>query len=152
MADGTEKPIETVAVGEAVLTYNLDNHRLEPQPVLQVHTTIHTGKGDDYTVRLYFANGTVNHNTLPHPYYVEGKGWASYRPNADPIDGKLVAQLAIGDTVYCFVHGEVVHTKLIRIEEIFTEVVTYNLMNVANNHNFFANKILGASGFMVGNL
>ena len=72
MFDGSLKPIETVKVGEFVLSYNLKKHTIETQPVLFTTTNTH----NEYLV-ITFTNGFTNTNTLEQPYYVKGKGWAS---------------------------------------------------------------------------
>ncbi len=103
MADGTLLPIEQVREGQAVKSPNLETRQLEDRVVLRVTTRYHSGVADDYTIRVSFANGTVNQNTNTEPYYVQGKGWASYLPRlTQERYGLAVAQLEVGDTVYAY--------------------------------------------------
>ena len=80
MGNGKPKNIEMVQLGDRVLTYNVLECRLERQPVLGLMMQLHSGKDDDYTIKIRFDNGVENHNTNTHPYFIKGEGWASWLP------------------------------------------------------------------------
>jgi hypothetical protein len=110
---------------------------------LDLLSQLHTGEGDDFTIRMKFANGSENQNTNTHPYYVEDKGWSSYLPELTLEKyGLVVKLLEEGDVVYELVDGDLRNTEIIEIEEIYEPVQTYNLSSVADNSNFFAEGIL----------
>lgn len=75
MADGTFKNIESVQIGDSVLTYNFENQVLEINPVLHVDAPVH-----HKPVKVVFNNGEEIVSTEDHPYYVKGKGWCSFNP------------------------------------------------------------------------
>ena len=81
MADGSSKNIEDIQPGDLVRSYNIDTRQFENRAVTTVMTELHSGTGDDLTVQIVFSDGTMNHNTITEPYWVEGKGWASVRPD-----------------------------------------------------------------------
>lgn len=144
MEDHSQKNIEEIQVGEKVCTYNTNTHKLEYKTVLETFSQYHSGVGDDYIVNLKFNNGTINFNTNSHPYYVRDKGLCSVRPDITLEKYNLkVNQLEVGDVTYNlsneFNLEEIVIEK---INEFREPVVTYNLFNVENNHNYFANNIL----------
>ena len=143
MSDGTSKNIEEVKIGELVKTVNIETMTVESKEVLDLLTQYHTGKGDDYTIRITFSNGTINQNTNSHPYYVKDKGWASDRPDLTKEKYNLtVAQLEEGDTVYEIKENSLTNIQITKIQKITEGVQTYNLSSVQDNHNFFAEGIL----------
>jgi hypothetical protein len=143
MEDGSKKNIEDVKVGDYVQTVNTETMEIENKQVLDLLSQFHTGKGDDFTIKIEFSDGTINQNTNTHPYYVENKGWASYKPELTKEKYNLnVKLLEIGDAVYKKVDNKLIELKIINITEIYEPFQTYNLMNIKDNHNFFANEIL----------
>ena len=81
MADGSSENIEDIQPGDLVRSYNTVTRQFENRAVTTVLTELHSGTGDDLTVQIFFSDGTMNHNTITEPYWVEGKGWASVRPD-----------------------------------------------------------------------
>ncbi|MBL8965445.1 MAG: hypothetical protein JNG85_00475 [Spirochaetaceae bacterium] len=143
MGDGGQRPIETIREGDLVMSYDLGNGRPEPQAATWVKSDWHDGQGDDYTVRLAFADGSSAQCTNHHPYYVVGKGYSSCRPDRSLGEyGLVVGQLAIGDRVLRWEAPGVEETVLSAIEIVREPVRTYNVMQVLKNRNFFANGIL----------
>ena len=143
MSDNSTKNIEDVRVGDRVKTVNIETMEIENKVVLDLLSEYHTGKEDDYTVRIVFSNGTINQNTNSHPYYTKEKGWASDRPDLTKEKYNLtVAQLEAGDTVYEIKNNKLNTLKITEINNIYKGVQTYNLSSVADNHNFFAEGIL----------
>jgi len=140
MQDGTEKNIEEVKVGDQVVTYNTETKLIESGDVESIVTPMHT----DLTT-LEFDNGITNTNTLDHPYYVVGKGWASHQPALTKRNyGLSVEALEVGDVTLSFdpCSKQVKEVRLLKQQKIVNEVKTYNLSKISNNHNFFANGIL----------
>jgi RHS repeat-associated protein len=139
MSDGVLKNIEDVRVGDIVKTYNFELEKVENNEVLKTISPV-----QDKLIKISLQNSIVNINTVDHPYFVKGKGWCSYKP----IDTKKrynfdVKQLEKNDTCYLLNGGdEIVEIKIINIESTNREERTYNLSEVKNNHNFFANGIL----------
>ncbi len=138
MSDGTTKNIEDVMVGEFIKTVNFRTMEIENKPVLELSSSMHSEM-----VRLEFKNAE-NKNTFDHPYFVQGKGLASYNPYLTRQKyGLEVSFLEEGDIVFRINEdNELIEEKLLSITEEIGKVQTYNLMNVKDNHNFFANGIL----------
>ncbi len=138
MADGSLKNIEDVSVGDIVLTVNMDTMEVEPNRVLELASPVH-----EDMVNLVFED-SENTNTFDHPYFVKGKGWCSYKPVLTQRRYGIQAdQLEVGDI--CFVldqNKNLKETCLVGIKEELGNVQTYNLYEVEDNHNFFANGVL----------
>jgi hypothetical protein len=138
MADGTSKSIEDVQIGNLILSYNLTTHTLEPQPVLLTTTNTH----NEYMV-ITFTNGVTNTNTIQQPYYVKGKGWASYDPLGTLKKFKLVVgKLEVGDTVFFYEEDLL---KEVMVESIVKHdgyIRTYNLHHINATNTYFANGVL----------
>jgi len=135
MKDGEEKNIEDVIVGDIVCTFNHKNSSTQFNKVLEVMV-----KDDQPTIIYEFSNGTTLEGTPDHPLYVVGKGYSSYDPIYTFEDSELeVQQIAVGDHVQLFGGNT---TEITFITESESNKTVYNLKNVDNNHNFFANEVL----------
>lgn len=131
MADGSEKNIENIIAGEFVKSVDLPTFDIVSREVKEVVENYHTGIGDDYTVEIEFSEGTVNHNTNSHPYYVVDKGYASYLPARTKIDyGIDVEQLSQGDEVLKYINGSLEIIEITKIYENYTAAPHYNLSKV----------------------
>jgi len=136
MANGNSKNIEDVKIGDLVKTVNTENMQIENNPVLELTSPIH-----NKMIILEFEDA-INTNTFDHPYFIKNKGWASYKPALTLKRYKIKTnQLEIGDTAYFFDEG-LKESKLLSIKEKITKTQTYNLHDVFENNNFFANGIL----------
>lgn len=140
MESGEQKVIEQIKVGDVIKTYNFNTKMIENKKVLHIDNPIHY-----HFVKMYFSNNVINVNTEDHPYYVKGKGWASFNPHLTKSNYNLdVKKIEINDDVYFYddKEGSLINIKLIKLEKINKKLRTYNLSEVEDNHNFFANKIL----------
>ena len=143
MADGTEKDIEKVQVGDEILSYNFEKGSTEKDTVVSLNMPIH-----DDMILVEFGD-SKNTNTFDHPYYVKEKGWSSYKPELtmerygkSTEDLRSVAQLETGDVIFIIDEtGNLVESELVSIEEKLGIVQTY-IFTVKNNENFFANGAL----------
>ena len=133
--NGDVKNIEDIHVGDMVLTYNHDLNEIQHKEVEQV---IH--KNVDSTVRYTFNNDEFLECTLDHPLYsIEGQ-YVSYKPEQSKLQyGLEVGQIEVG-TKILLQNGS--NLEIISIEEKHGRVTVYNLHDVKDNHNFFANKML----------
>ena len=135
LGSGDLKNIENVIEGDEVLTFNFDKDTIETNNVNNVYS-----KKVDKTVKYVFDNGTELQSTVDHPIYVIGKGWSSFE---NETSNKLydiggVSKIEIGDEVKL----DDTSTKVVSTELIEAEEVVYNLRDIENNHNFFANGAL----------
>ena len=124
MEDGTKKAIETVVVGDKVLTYNEETKVFETGYVvgLITHTQI------TEMARLTFSDGTVIEMSSCHPIgTVDGyKSLTGY---------KDLPLLEVGNFVIT-ANGELIELVSIECWTVSTPVVTYNL-DVEDNDNYF---------------
>jgi len=135
ISDGT-KNIEDIKAGDLVLTMDLKTGLIVENTVNAVFS-----KKVNHTVEYKFDNNETLRCTLDHPIYVENKGWSSY---SDELSNKMysleetVKKIEIGDKVKQN-NGFAV---LVNIDVINEDVIVYNLQDIENNQNFFANNIL----------
>ncbi len=126
MADGTQRPIETITVGETVLTYDPVSGQIRTGEVTE--TFIHFDKNN-----LMLINGTLE-ATVNHRFYVDGR-WI-------PAD-----QLKIGDQVLVWQGGSNIAEQTLQPTSIHSLTLmpdrktVYNI-EVSGDHNYFANGIL----------
>jgi len=135
LANGDTKNIEDVQVGELVLTYNHNSNEIEHKEVENIiHKTV------DSTVKYTFNNGDVLQCTLDHPLYSIDGQYVSYKPEQSKIQyGLDVGQIEVGTKILVEDNSSL---QITSIEEIDERVIVYNLHDVKDNHNFFANKML----------
>ncbi|WP_281988966.1 DUF6443 domain-containing protein [Aquimarina aggregata] len=138
MADNSLKNIENVQVGDYVKTFNEASKKIENNKVLRVDSPFHSN-----LIKVNFNNGIHNVNTQDHPYYVVGKGWCSFDPDATDIRYEMkVKKLTVGDICLFLINNKLLEVKITDIKITDRSEQTYNLSTIENNHNFFANGIL----------
>ena len=136
MEDGTVKNIEDVVSGDIVSTFDLKENKIVSNIVNNVFS-----KQVNTIVKYVFENGESVTCTIDHPLYVVNKGWSSF---SDELSNKLysledtVKKIELNDIVKLY-DGD---TKIVEMELLHEDVVVYNLQDIENNHNFFANNVL----------
>ena len=146
MADGLEKNIEDIEVGEWVSSYNRELNQIEDRQVTNLFTQKHLKEEDDLTVKLWFDNDTFVHATIANPFIVEGKnGVTAWNPERGKrVHGWILEewnQLEIGDEII-FNNGSTLEkTKLVKAEVYYEQIRTYDI-EIDKTHTFFANGIL----------
>ena len=137
MADGFEKNIEDVVIGEEVLSYNEETGIIESKKVIKLNSPIH-----DDLVEYTLSNGIKITSTFDHPYYVNGLYLASYHPNWTNERYDLpsqVGKIQVGDFVNLANKETVEIISIVELDRINTQ--TY-IISVEDNRNFYANQIL----------
>ncbi len=123
MADGSERPIEKVRVGDKVLSYDLTTHKVVAAEV--THTFVHAPALAHRTV---IVNGTLV-ATPNHPFYANG-GW---RP---------AGKLHPGDTLLRLgPESQVSPTQVRTLRFGPGGMRTFNI-EVAGTHDYFARDVL----------
>lgn len=122
LSNGDYKNIEDVLIGEEVLTFNEKTKLNEIGIVgdLKVHNV-------DNVIDLIFDDINIITTTNEHPFFVKNKGWVKAK------------NLSKNDVCLTDDNSDSTLTSVKKYEK---ECKVYNLLNVSNNHNFFANKIL----------
>lgn len=136
ISEGVTKNIEDIIAGDSVLTFNMNSSEIESNVVNAVYS-----KKVDEIVEYELENGEFLKCTIDHPIYVEDKGWSSFDNN---LSNKLysletkINKIEIGDTLKLLIGN----TKIMNINVVKETTIVYNLQEIENNHNFFANSVL----------
>lgn len=136
--NGMSKPIEKIKITDTILSVDIKTMKPEKDIVQKIDVVTH-----DKIIEIQFSDGTLNTNTFDHPYFVNGKGWCSYKPSETIERYKLESkQLQIGDKCYKYVSDKLMPIQVTRITEKNGRVKTYNITRLQRNKNYFANEIL----------
>jgi len=130
MADGSEKSVELLSVGDEVLSYNMNELWYETSTILELANPLH-----DNLMEITFSSGAKLVVTRDHPLFNSG-GWFSYDPEKTMADYTYdaVSQLEAGMT---FPHGQIIDIRpLGRMQQ------TYTIVKLSRNNIFIANGIL----------
>jgi hypothetical protein len=136
ISEGVTKNIEDIIAGDSVLTFNMNSSEIESNVVNAVYS-----KKVEEIVEYELENGEFLKCTIDHPIYVEDKGWSSFDNN---LSNKLysletkINKIEIGDTLKLLIGN----TKIMNINVVKETTIVYNLQEIENNHNFFANSVL----------
>ena len=136
LEDGTYLNIENVKVGDRVLSFDFRKNETKPSSVLNIFS-----KKVNEVVKYKFESGKELIATIDHPIYVVNKGWSSY---SSSLSNRLytleeeVKQIEIGDVVKLYNETQV----LINVEVLEGDYTVYNLSEVKNYHNYYANDVL----------
>lgn len=139
MVDGSQKPIEQLKPNDKILSYNLNDNRVETSTILGLEKVIHNN-----LVILDFGNFQIT-STDDHPYFVQDKGWSSINPLKTSYynNMKNTQQLEIGDSVMLLSHNNKISTvKLLKIKKATIPEMTYTITKLDKNNSFFANGLL----------
>jgi hypothetical protein len=134
MADGSEKNIEDVKIGDMVTTYDEATDRFSTGTVIELESPVR-----DHLTTVTFVDGSEVKLTNEHPLFTR-KGWAAIDPEMT-FEGhhKRVKTLRVGDEVR---HQE---QEWLKIESIFTEaqsIKVYNLSGVEPHSTFIAERLV----------
>lgn len=123
MFDGTTKNVEDVKVDEAVISFNTDKWEVENGFVTEV-----TERVVDTIVKIKFSDGTTLTTTPEHPIFVLHRGW----PNARDLNNNDI----------CIKGATLEEVSVVDVEIVNESTTVYNLLNVNDAHNFYANGVL----------
>jgi hypothetical protein len=126
MADGTEKPVEHVEVGDMMMIYDDGTQMLVPSPCSEVIT-----REDVPMVRATFDDGSVLEMSIDHPLYINGAGPAAVF--GTQYKGNDVIPLTVGMPVLTANHWQVTTIKSLELFNYSGKVFTFgNSPFVAN--------------------
>lgn len=122
LPNGETKNIEDIVIGDSILTFNETTQTTEPGTVgdLKQHEV-------ENTIKLIFTDNTNITTTSEHPFYVKDKGWVE----AGNLVKSDICKKSDGSDL-----------EILEIEGVVGKTMVYNLLDVSENHNFFANEIL----------
>ena len=142
MADGTQKQIKDIKVGDKVLSYNTTTRKVE-QTVVQSLTKV--VRQD--IVHITFADGTMLKITPDHPMFSE-RGWIAYS-TADGENTYPEVELEkqgtqIGDMILSL--SLLFDKEIVDMKYITGETIPVYTFTVEDNHNYFAQSVLIHNG------
>ena len=134
MADGSEKAIEEIGVGEKVLSYDEFSREKSVGVVLELESPVR-----NHMCEIVFEEGGTLRLTNEHPVYTS-EGWKSIDPIETLNENLLlnVGRLEVGDLVR-FVDGE---SELVGVSCWTETVKTYNLKTIFPDNTFYAGGVL----------
>ena len=136
LPDYTQIRIDSIKVGDTVLSYNEETGETLTSIVIKVSTPV---KRD--IVKHTLSNGTEIEAARNHPFWVVGKGWSSYAPSITKKDHNMdVEQLEQGDILLTQEGTEVVLVKM-KFDENREYEVVYNIA-LDGHYTYYANSIL----------
>ena len=142
MADGSEKNIEELCIGDDIATVDLVNSEIKTSKIEKLEKVIHYG-----LVTYTFESGLKITSTKDHPFMVINKGWSSLKPEQSKQykSFEYISKIEIGDLFQSLANENQLKTdKLIKIESSEKEEETFTISKLSSGENFIAN------GFIVG--
>jgi hypothetical protein len=137
LSDGSSKNIEDISIGMIIQTFHHQTNTIQNKIVKNIMQ-----KTVNKTVKYTFEDGKVLESTLDHPIYSvdNGTGYVSYDPKLTLEGyGLEVGQVQVGTNILL----ESGTTLSISNIEVKNETVkVYNIHDIQDNHNFFANQLL----------
>jgi hypothetical protein len=135
LANGARLVIEEITKGMEVLTWNEDTGKQEvgivENLIRPISSNIISIETDDDFIEC----------TADHPFFVIGKGWASYDTVLTELNHKIkVSKLEVGDLVLNSSDETIIVNSIIPIN-VLVPIQTYNL-SISGNHTYYANDIL----------
>jgi hypothetical protein len=138
MADLSTKPIESIQVGDLILSYNPDTQQNETNEVSEIITRVNR-----VMYEFHLENGTNIRGSQDHPFYVVGKGYCSMNPPMTMNGYKALTDvtfIAVGDKLVDKDRNEILLQNIVPLG-LSETVYTFN-----NKHktspNFYANGVL----------
>lgn len=136
LADYTQVRIDSLKVGDEVLSYNEETGEVLTSKILALASPT---KKD--IVKFTLGDGTEIEAARNHPFWVVGKGWSSYAPDVTMRDHELeVAQLEEGD-ILLTQEGLEVEISTMYLDENREYETVYNI-SLDNHYTYYANSIL----------
>jgi hypothetical protein len=139
MADGTQKNIEDILVGDQVKSVNTETMEVVVETVDKTFANPPSGN----LSKITFSNGQTNTNTKNHPYWVVAKGWCCIDPQTYTANKTVsINLLAVGDQCLVLENGNLVLVAITAIEDQpELSAPTYNF-KVNQTSCYFANGVL----------
>ena len=142
MADGTQKQIKDIKVGDKVLSYNTTTRKVEHAVVQSLTKVIRRD-----IVHITFADGSYIKITPDHPMFSE-RGWIAYS-TADGENSYPEVELEkqgtqIGDMILSL--SLLFDKEIVDMKYITGETIPVYTFTVDNNHNYFAQSVLIHNG------
>lgn len=136
MADGYEKNIEDIAIGDYVKSYNINENKFENKTVTKAHHATHSHLLEINTDKAQIVT------TTDHPF-LTNEGWKSFNPDKTKTYNRYtqVSEYKVGDNLLLHDSGRKIETAIINIKPIEGMTDTYTL-ELDGNGAFIANGLI----------
>ncbi|RHX84748.1 TIGR04388 family protein [Leptospira stimsonii] len=134
-------PIETIQVGDEVLSYNESGETTEYNRVLKTYI-----REAESIYRLTYENGRVIETTASHPFQIANKGWVEVKDLKVGDRSILSNDETLGITSIT-IEGRQETVYNLKVENAHTYYVTEDAILV-HNANYNENAVLGVTEFM----
>ncbi len=122
LADGTQKNIEDLTTNDKLLTFNEFTGEKIEGAIGSIQK-----KKEHLLIRHKTDDGNEVKSTALHKFFVKGKGWVAAQ------------DIIIGDIL---VNKDSIETTVMEKENIVGEVEVYHIMDVRDNHTYYAENLL----------
>ena len=133
---GFQKKISKLRAGDVVISYNTKTG-VNTETIIEEIVAVHHSS----LIELIFEHDTII-STKDHPYYTVDKGWCSFNTTATEnrySNYKSVDTILLGDD---FIRSNGSTTKLLKINNIEKEQITYTITKLKEGDAFYVNDIL----------
>ena len=131
MADNSFKPIDQLALGDKVLSYNQKEQTYIPSEI----TAIHLHKDAHDIVDMYFSSGLVLTVTSDHPF-LTAEGWKAIKPKYE----NTLELLHEGDQIKTLNNEFIILDKIIHREDL--EGITVYNCEVETYHTYIVDHVI----------
>ncbi len=138
MGDHSLKNIEALEPGDSVITYDPVDQAYKVAFVEKLEAVLHHN-----LVRYIFEDGDEITATQDHPFLLERKGWSSLKPEKSAVYNGF-EDVQVIETGDYFKSASGKAKKLVKVEYLEDEELSYTISKLSNGNNFVAN------GFVVG--
>jgi hypothetical protein len=138
MADHSTKTINTIEVGDQILSYNPDTQELETNEVSEIITRVNR-----VMFEYILENGITIRASDDHPFFVVGKGYASLNPDLTMQGYRSLSDVMTVEVGDSFVDKNGVAIRIDSIVPTNYPYIVYTFNNkYKSSPNFFANGVL----------
>lgn len=136
MADGTEKNIENIRIGDSIISYNIDKEIFESKIITKTYHVTH-----NHLVQIDTDDTSII-TTKDHPFWTN-EGWKSLDPTKTKMYNRYqeVEKYKIGDNLLLHNSNHKAPSKIIAIKIIEENTDTYTL-ELDSDGTFIANKLI----------
>lgn len=131
MGNKSFKSIKDIKYGDVVLTWNFNSNSLEKSTVHEIT--------EHFSDDIYLINGKIK-VTSGHPFWTEESGWSAINDSEVKEHPELkLSKLKVGMHFMDYNKNYIPITSIIKINET---IEVYNLADLENNHDYFADGVL----------
>jgi hypothetical protein len=142
MADGSFKPIETIKVGDQVLSFNPGTKLFFSSEVIETASAVHHN-----FEKIILEDGSEVTSTPDHPFMKNNGRWASMLPEKTVADYNYadVQQIKAGDELFVKKGNDFSTTRIAKIIDADKKQISYTITKLSNGQNFIVNGLVAGA-------